>query len=84
MQQFPCPWCGLRADREFRYGGDAGKQRPERGVSDADWARYRFHRANGKGVTRELWLHADGCARWVEIERDTVTHAVLGARPMTP
>ena len=84
MQQFPCPWCGLRGDGEFRYGGDAGKRRPESKVSAEQWAHYRFYRTNGKGRTRELWLHADGCGRWLEIERDTVSHDVIHARPLNP
>jgi len=84
MQIFPCPFCGPRADREFRYGGDAGKQRPARDCSDGEWARYRHQRANIKGVARELWLHADGCARWIEIERDTTTHEVIATRPLAP
>jgi heterotetrameric sarcosine oxidase delta subunit len=84
VQLFPCPWCGLRTDHEFRYGGDAGKQRPGRAASDAEWARYRFFRANTRGAAHELWLHADGCGRWVEIDRDTVSHQTFATRPMTP
>ena len=84
MQKFPCPFCGLRVDREFRYGGDAGKTRPKRDCTDAEWAKYRYQRANGRGVTRELWLHADGCGRWIEIERDTTTHEVITARAAAP
>ena len=83
MQQFPCPWCGLRAENEFHYGGDAGKQRPERAVSDAEWANYLYFRANARGAAHELWLHASGCGRWIEIERNTQTHAVTASRPMT-
>jgi len=41
-------------------------------------------RANSKGVARELWLHADGCGRWIEIERDTTTHEVFATRPLAP
>ena len=29
---------------------------------------------------RELWYHAAGCRRWVEVERDTRTHAISAAR----
>lgn len=83
MQIFPCPFCGLRADREFRYGGDAGKRRPARECSEAEWAHYRFQRINAKGRARELWLHADGCGRWIEIERDTTTHEVFVTRALT-
>ena len=84
MQVFDCPFCGPRADSEFHYGGDAGRRRPAREAGDAEWAHYLFFRANARGPARELWLHHGGCGRWVEIERDTLTHAVLGTRAMTP
>ena len=83
MQLYACPWCGPRPDAEFRYGGDAGKRRPERSVSDADWAEYLYYRDNAKGCARELWFHHAGCRRWVVLERDTATHAVHGTEPMT-
>jgi sarcosine oxidase subunit delta len=84
MQLFPCPFCGPRPDTEFHYGGDAGRRRPGREASDAEWAHYLYFRANARGAARELWLHAAGCGRWIEIERDTETHAVSGARAMNP
>ena len=83
MQQFPCPWCGLRAENEFRYAGDAGIPRPPRTASDAEWAQYLYFRSNAKGAARELWIHNAGCGRWFEIDRNTVTHDVAAARPMT-
>ena len=82
MQIFPCPFCGPRPDAEFRYVGDAGKPRPERSCSDAEWAQYLFLRANARGAARELWIHAAGCGRWIEIARDTATHDVSGVEPM--
>ena len=83
MQLYGCPWCGPRPDAEFRYGGDAGKRRPERGASDAEWADYLYFRHNTKGRARELWFHHAGCRRWVELDRDTATHTVHGVEPMT-
>ena len=63
MQQFPCPWCGKRAEMEFRYAGDAGVKRPERSADDKTWAQYLHFRKNAKGSAKELWIHAAGCGR---------------------
>ena len=83
MQQFPCPFCGPRDETEFHYGGDAGKLRPDRSADDGAWAAYRYFRKNLKGRARELWLHSAGCGRWIVIERDTVTHAVIATESPT-
>ena len=79
MLRIECPWCGLRDQDEFRYGGAAGVERPTdpAAVSDADWAAYLFYRDNPKGRHRERWLHAYGCRQWFTIERDVVTHAFV-------
>ncbi|HWA50953.1 MAG TPA: sarcosine oxidase subunit delta [Dongiaceae bacterium] len=82
MQQFPCPFCGPRAEGEFRYAGDAGVKRPARDCSDAEWAKYLYLRKNIKGAARELWIHSGGCGRWFELKRDTVTHVVSGSEPL--
>lgn len=76
MQVFPCPWCGPRDEAEFRYGGDAGKQRPGRDCSDAEWAEYLHMRGNPRGAAVEMWVHSDGCGRWFALARDTRTHKV--------
>ena len=39
-------------------------------------------RANPKGRFRERWMHAHGCRRWFNLERDTVTHAIMTAYKM--
>lgn len=83
MQQFPCPWCGNRAEIEFRYAGDAGVQRPDRTADDATWARYLHFRRNAKGPAKELWIHAGGCGRWFALSRDTLTHDVTGSEPLS-
>ena len=82
MQQFPCPFCGPRAEGEFRYAGDAGVKRPARDCSDAELAKYLYLRKNIKGAARELWIHTGGCGRWFELKRDTVTHVVSGSEPL--
>jgi sarcosine oxidase, subunit delta len=82
MQQFPCPWCGKRAEIEFRYAGDAGVRRPERSADDTAWAHYLHFRKNAKGPAKELWIHSAGCGRWFLLSRDTLTHEVAGSEPM--
>ena len=46
----------------------------------ADWHEAVHRRANPRGPHRELWYHAMGCESWIEVERDTQTHAILSAR----
>jgi len=77
MLQILCPWCGVRDEEEFRYGGESGVARPAADVDDARWSDYLFNRTNAKGVHDERWLHAYGCGRWFNAIRDTVTHEVL-------
>ena len=74
----PCPWCGDRNETEFSYGGQAGVPYPDdpSALSDEEWARYLFFRANPRGPHRERWVHTHGCRRWFELERDTVTHEI--------
>ena len=78
MLLIKCPWCGERAESEFNYGGEAGIKRPLRpdALSDAEWADYLFNRKNPKGAHKELWNHAQGCRRWFEAERDTVSYVI--------
>ena len=77
-----CPWCGERDRREFTYRGHAvGLARPEGTVWSPDWDDYLHNRDNPAGETRDLWFH-DPCGAWVEVTRDTLTHAVTGARPV--
>jgi sarcosine oxidase subunit delta len=84
MQLFPCPFCGPRDETEFFFGGDAGKTRPPREASEADWARYLHMKKNPKGAARELWIHSGGCGRFFYMERDTVTHVVAGSEAVAP
>lgn len=77
MQRFPCPFCGLRDEREFRYGGEAGKARPDTrtDVSDETWRDYLFANKNPMGQTREIWVHLT-CQEYFILERDTVSMEV--------
>ena len=74
MLQISCPWCGVRDEEEFRYGGEAGITRPTLEVDESCWGDYLFNRTNAKGWQRERWLHLYGCNRWFLVERDTATH----------
>jgi len=80
-----CPWCGPRAEPEFRCGGQSHIRRPgpPEAVSDAEWSAYLFQRLNPKGPHRERWVHAFGCGRWFNVARDTVTHEILETYLMT-
>lgn len=77
-----CPYCGERAETEFSYGGEAGISRPENpdALDDASWADYLFMRKNPRGDHTEIWNHAQGCRRWFEVERNTVTYVISASR----
>lgn len=80
MQRFPCPFCGLRDEREFRFAGEAGKTRPDttQNVSDEQWRDYLFAYKNSMGTAREIWVHLP-CQEYFIMERDTETMEVLSA-----
>lgn len=76
-----CPLCGDRDRREFYYYGDAVyADRPGPDASPEAWDAYLNLRANPAGETRDLWYHEFGCSAWIEVTRNTVTHAVLSSR----
>lgn len=79
MQRFPCPFCGLRDEREFSFAGEAGKLRPDTTgeVSDQTWRDYLFATQNPQGTTREVWVHLP-CQEYFVMSRDTSTMDVLG------
>lgn len=85
MLLIPCPFCGPRAEPEFRCGGESPIVRPPEPekVSDAEWADYLFNRTNVRGSGTERWHHRFGCGRWFNLVRDTVTHDITGAFGMT-
>jgi heterotetrameric sarcosine oxidase delta subunit len=75
-----CPLCGERDRREFYYyGAEDYLHRPgRRARSLADWDNYLHLRDNPAGVTRDLWYHEAGCAQWLLVTRNTVTHEITG------
>jgi len=73
-----CPVCGERDLREFYYMGDAvALARPDSEAGEAAWDDYVHNRDNPAGVTRDLWQHEAGCAAWIVVTRNTVSHEVL-------
>ncbi|WP_340117148.1 sarcosine oxidase subunit delta [Pelagibius sp. 7325] len=84
MLLISCPHCGPRAETEFHCGGEAHIERPEQpdNLSDAEWAEFVFLRNNPKGLLLERWHHSQGCRRWFNAARDTVTYEILAIYPM--
>jgi heterotetrameric sarcosine oxidase delta subunit len=82
MLRIPCPWCGVRDEPEFAYGGESHIARPDPSVDDVEWARYLFQRQNPKGIHYERWCHTFGCGQWFNVARDTVTHAIVAVYRM--
>ena len=79
MLRIKCPWCGVRDQTEFQFGGESHICRPEnpQDVTDAGWAEYMFYRKNPKGLHYERWVHSYGCRQWFNVARDTVTHNIV-------
>mgnify|MGYP001231814380 CR=1 FL=1 len=79
MLLIECPWCGRRDEHEFSCGGEAHIARPlaSEKLSDAEWADYLFMRTNAKGVHYERWCHVQGCRRWFNVARSTVSHEIF-------
>lgn len=76
MLKIDCPYCGARAETEFRCGGESLIQRPLLDCSDAEWTAYLHTRKNPKGLHVERWHHAHGCGMWFNAARSTVTHRI--------
>lgn len=82
MLRLPCPFCGVRDQEEFIFGGPSHLTRPSIEVTDAEWTRYLFSRENPKGTHLERWRHAFGCGRWFNVARDTASHEILAVYRM--
>jgi sarcosine oxidase subunit delta len=82
MLLIPCPWCGERAEVEYRYAGEAHRARVVEGVSDAEWAAYLYARANKRGPHAERWRHIHGCGQFFNVLRDTRTDRITASYPI--
>jgi len=83
MQRYPCPFCGLRDEREFHFSAEAGKTRPDttQDVSETEWRDYLYAQANPVGVSEEIWVHIP-CREVFLMKRNTVTMEVLSSRAL--
>jgi len=71
-----CPYCDeTLPELEFAYAGEGHIARPEdpSALSDEEWEKYLFIRANPRGRHNERWRHVYGCGRFFNAVRDTVT-----------
>jgi sarcosine oxidase, subunit delta len=84
MLNIECPWCGKRHETEFHYGGEAHIERPKNpeDLSDTEWADFLFMRKNTKGLFQERWCHNNGCRRWFNVLRNTVSHEIVAVYKM--
>ena len=51
-----CPYCGIRSQNEFAYGGDATVKRPElnKEISDKEWDDFVYNRKSPRGKHLEF------------------------------
>ena len=77
MLRILCPYCGIRDEPEFTFGGPSHVTRPKPDVDDKTWTAYLFNRENPAGVHVERWSHAFGCGRWFNVARNTRTHEIV-------
>ena len=79
MLIFECPYCGVHAEEtELSPGGEAHLKRFGPGSDDTDFEGYLFMRENPKGVHFERWRHVNGCGKWFNAARCTMTLEVFG------
>ncbi len=83
MLQIPCIYCGPRDENEFVCGGTSHMVRPPLEATDTEWGEYLFFRDNPKGVHLERWRHTQGCGRWFNVARHTVTHEIVAVYDIT-
>ncbi len=71
-----CPYCEQDLpELEFRHAGEAHVARPTNlaEISDSDFEGFFFIRSNPKGIAYERWRHINGCGRFFNAVRDTVS-----------
>lgn len=78
-----CPLCGPRDRREFTYyGAEDYLHRPGPDAPPEAWDNYLHLRDNPAGPTRDLWYHEQGCASWLVVSRNTITHEITAIEPV--
>jgi sarcosine oxidase subunit delta len=76
MLRIPCPWCGVRDESEFRYRGDATRNRPGADAGLEAFSAYVYERVNPRDWHTEWWLHVAGCRKLLKVVRHTLTHEI--------
>lgn len=75
-----CPYCDQdRPELEFAYAGEAHIARPAdpSKLTDEEWRDFLFIRTNPRGHHFERWRHINGCARFFNAVRETVSDRFL-------
>jgi len=75
-----CPYCEQDLpELEFTYAGEAHIARPQdpSTLSDEEWRDVLFIRSNPRGVHVERWRHVNGCGRFFNAARETVSDRFL-------
>ena len=75
-----CPYCERDLpELEFAYAGEAHIARPQdpSQLTDEEWRDFLFIRSNPRGVHFERWRHINGCARFFNAARETVSDRFL-------
>lgn len=77
MHLIVCPFCGPRAQIEFRYHCDVeALPAAWEGEDEEQLHRRLLYRTNDIGFHVELWHHDYGCGSWLRIERHNRTHEI--------
>ncbi len=74
-----CPYCQEhREEVEFHASGQAHLARPADpdNCTDEEWGQFLYFRENPRGLHREMWVHATGCRKFFNIERDTHSYEI--------
>ena len=80
-----CPYCNeTLPELEFEYAGEAHIDRPldPSALNDGDWKDFLFTRRNVRGDHAEQWRHAQGCGRYFNAVRNTVSDKFVTTYPM--
>ena len=75
-----CPYCDEDLpELEFAYAGEAHIARPAdpSKLTDEEWRDFLFIRTNPRGHHFERWRHINGCARFFNAVRETVSDRFL-------
>lgn len=75
-----CPYCAQSLpELEFAYAGEAHIARPKdpSSIPDEEWRDFLFIRTNARGTHFERWRHVNGCGRFFNAVRDTVSDKFL-------